>query len=126
MKTGKKSKKNPKQESSRSEEDLKKLAKAIHHNEVFIATDERTLKLSFGMILGFMGKELLERMSKEDIVAFYEYYSDPETGAKTHLSMAVNGMPMFHSARILTRSDYTKVMEYRDKLRLAEEKALEG
>jgi hypothetical protein len=123
---GRKREKKPKPESSRSEEDLKKLAKAIHRNEVFVATDEKKLRLSFGIVLAFIGKKLLEDMAKNDIVAFYEYYNDPVTGAKTHGPMSVNGMPMFHSARVLTRGDYKKVMGYCEKFRIAEEKALEG
>jgi hypothetical protein len=77
------------------------------------------------MVIAFLDLKQLEVWAEDDIVAWYEYYQDTDTYKPTYAPRSVNGLPMFLSARILNRDDYTKMMTYYRRLKDAEQQALE-
>ena len=85
----------------RSEQELKKLAKEVYENKIFLANTEEHMRLSFGIILALLEKDKIPK----DVVAFYEYYTEA-------LPRGINGLPMFMSCGFLIKDEWDIFYKY--------------
>jgi hypothetical protein len=97
-----------------TDEELRKLAKDLVGNLVFMSDQCGSAEEASHcfLILTLMPKEYLDEMVAGDVQHFYEY-NDKK------MPMGVNGKPMFLSGRPITRSDYAKLRIYEGQIRSA-------
>jgi hypothetical protein len=94
-----------------SDAECKRLGLRMAHGQVwhsgFCRDDEVTMVF---MILALMGKEDLEKLIADGVVAFWEDMSKASPSS-------VNGMPIFFSCHTLTKDDNTRVIRaYNDEV----------
>jgi hypothetical protein len=100
-------------------DELKQLAVDFKEGRVFSdrhVTNPQDISMVF-LVLLFMDKEDIDQLKQDNLGMIFEYIS--KAGPR-----AVNGMPMFTSARYLNRSDTKLLFEMVTKLETAEKEAL--
>lgn len=103
----------------KTDQEIRQLALDYDAGRIFLATDEEKIRLSFMTVLAFMRQEHIEHMKKNDVVAFYEHIKDA-------LSRSINGLPMFSTARMLSREEMERFSKAYDEVKLFREKFVEG
>jgi hypothetical protein len=83
----------------KSDEELKELARRVLCTQTFLAVRKEEIELAFMALLMFGAK------FHPEAVALYEDYSEA-------LPRSVNGLPMFMSAKFLTRDEFERFVEF--------------
>lgn len=95
--------------SQKTDKELRQLALDIAEGKVFLTSDPREIRLSFSLLVACMGEDTRKEMERLDVVAFYEEMK--QAGLER-----VNGLPIFYSARIVTRGEMKRLSEAYDEV----------
>jgi len=101
---------------SRTDEELKQLAKDIYAGKVFttghLSQDETQMIPSIFMPIGLGGSDMAEYLKKNKITLIYEYYDKAMRGS-------INGFPTFSSAQVLDILDHETMNNFYKRVKKA-------
>jgi len=99
----------------KTDEELKQIAQDLLAGKIYSdrhipkGESELAINMVFTPFM-FLGEEDLKKMMDDKVVLIYEYLS--EAGPRE-----VNGMPTFMSFRTLTKDEFSKVVDFHDKIK---------